>query len=111
VARDELEQNGPRATAVAYRLDAALYPPGPDPLAVDVARAQLEAARARYQAAVATPTPLPPPRGEPEGGGPDPTRVRALVAGRVVEVRIVSVVGNEATVKVVVDVTTKITDR
>jgi hypothetical protein len=37
------------------------------------------------------------------GETPDPTRVRALVAGRVVEVRIVSVVGNEATVEVFVE--------
>jgi hypothetical protein len=72
VARDELEQYGPQATAVAGRLNAALHPPGPDPLAVDVARAQLEAARARYQAAVA--------------------------AGRVMEVCIVLVVGNKAVV-------------
>jgi membrane-bound metal-dependent hydrolase YbcI (DUF457 family) len=106
VARDELEQNGPQATAVAYRLDAALHPPVPDPLAVDVARAQLEAARTRYRAAVATLTPLAPSPWVGEGrggGGPDPTRVRALVAGRVVEVRIVSIVGNEATVEVVVE--------
>lgn len=108
VARDELKQNGPHATAVAYRLDAAMHPPGAGPLAIDVARAQLEAARARYQAAVATPTPSAPSpsKGEGWGGGetPDPTHIRALVAGRVVEVHIVSVVGNEATVEVVIEV-------
>jgi hypothetical protein len=106
VARDELEQNGPQATAVAYRLDTALHPPGPDPLAVDVARAQLEVARARYQAVVATPTPLPWGTATLTPAvvdAADSTRIRALVAGRVVEVRIVSVVGNEATVEVVVE--------
>jgi membrane-bound metal-dependent hydrolase YbcI (DUF457 family) len=114
VARTELEQNSPQATAVAYRLDVAMHPPGPDPLAIDVARAQLEVARARYQAAIATPalsevegpTPIPWETATPEAAvidAADPTRVRALVAGRVVEVRIVSVVGNEATVEVVVE--------
>jgi membrane-bound metal-dependent hydrolase YbcI (DUF457 family) len=106
IARDELEQNGPQATAVAYRLDAAMHPPGPDPLAVDVARAQLEAARARYQAAIATQTPMPWETATPEAAvvdAADPTRVHALVAGRVVEVRIISVVGNEATVEVVIE--------
>jgi hypothetical protein len=74
--------------------------------AVDVARAQLEAARARYQAAVATSTPMPLGTVTLEAAAidaADPTRVRALAAGRVVEVRIVSVVGNEATVEVVVE--------
>jgi hypothetical protein len=106
-ARDELEQNGSQATAVAYRLDAAMHPPGPDPLAVDVARAQLEAARARYQAAIATSTPAPwptPTLAPSLIDAADPTRVRALVAGRVVEVRIVSVVGNEATIEIVIEV-------
>jgi hypothetical protein len=105
IARDELEQNGPQATAVAYRLDAAMHPPGPDPLAVEVARAQLEAARVRYQAAIATPTPgsWPTPTiASSVIDAADSTRVRALVAGRVVEVSIISVVGNEATVEVVI---------
>jgi hypothetical protein len=109
VARDELEQNGPQATAVAYRLDAAMRPPGPDPLAVDVARAQLEAARAHYQAAVATPIPGPWPTPTSVSlavDAADPTRVRALVAGRIIEVNIVSVVGNEATLEIVVELLT-----
>ena len=87
-------------TAAAYRLDAAMHPPGPDPLAVDVARA-------RYQAAIATPTPAPWPTPTLVTSvidAADPTRVRALVAVRVVEVRIVSVVGNETAVEIVVEV-------
>jgi hypothetical protein len=107
VARGELEQNGPQATAVAYRLDVTLHPPGPKPLAVDVARAQLEAARARYQTAIATSTPAPWPTPTlvlSVVDAADPTHVRAFVAGRVVEVHIVSVVGNEATVEIVIEV-------
>jgi len=108
-ARTELEQNAPQATAVAYRLDQALHPPGPDPLAISIARAQLEVARTRYRAAIATATPpptyTPTPTTTSSSPAPaDPTRIRALIAGRVLQVRIASVTGNEATVEITIEV-------
>jgi endonuclease YncB( thermonuclease family)/membrane-bound metal-dependent hydrolase YbcI (DUF457 family) len=107
VARAELEQNGPQATAIAYRLDAAMCPPGPDTSAVNVARSQLDLAQVRYRAAIATPTPVswPTPTPGPSHSLPvDPTYIHSMVTGQVVHVNIASVSGNKATIEVIIAV-------
>jgi membrane-bound metal-dependent hydrolase YbcI (DUF457 family) len=108
----ELERKAPTATAVAYALDAARFPPGPDPLDVTVAQAQLRIAEVAHAAVLATPTlgPTPTPTRTPTAtltptatpGPPADSWVYALVSGLVVDVRIAAISGNEATVEIVI---------
>lgn len=106
------------ATALAQALDAARFPPGPDPLDVDIAEGQLCIAEVAYAAVLATPTlgptptptptrtptrtPTPTPTATATPGPPANSWVYALVSGRVVAVRIASISGNEATVEIVI---------
>jgi len=103
VARVELATLEAQAAPAAWRLEQELHP-APDPLAVAIAEAELQVARIRYEAAIAvTPQATPTPALIiASDTGPDETRVYALVAGRVLEVRIASVQGNEATVEIVI---------
>jgi membrane-bound metal-dependent hydrolase YbcI (DUF457 family) len=108
----ELERKAPTATAIAYALDAARFPPGPDPLDVAVAQAQLRVAEVAYAASIASPTPgptpsptrtpTPTPTATPTATPPADTWVYALVSGLVVDVHIAAIAGNEATVEIVI---------
>ena len=126
-AAQELADLKTQADALAAAIIAALRPPGPDSLAVAVAQSDYTAAHADYNLSLSaldlrtptpalTPTPTPTPTSTPTPGPtstpaptptPDPaadeTRIRSLVAGRVLKVEIVSVVGNEATVEIIVE--------
>ncbi|MEA3336690.1 MAG: metal-dependent hydrolase, partial [Chloroflexota bacterium] len=95
------------ATAVA-RVDLA---------AIEAAQARLAIAQLDYQRALATPTPRPTntpkptatarptPTEVPAGSQPkDPTLVHSLVAGTVIDVQILSVTGNDATVQISIQV-------
>ena len=111
LAAQELAELEARATEISQQLNAELYPQ-PDALAVKIAEAQLALAETRHAAAVATPTPASPtatprPVDPPRKEINDETRIHALIAGRVVEVRIATVTGNEAVVEILVEPVTK----
>ena len=111
LAAQELAELEARATEISQQLNAELYPQ-PDALAVKIAEAQLALAETRHAAAVATPTPASPtatprPVDPPRKEINDETRIHALIAGHVVEVRIAAVTGNEAVVEILVEPVTK----
>lgn len=127
VAAQELADLQTQAAIIADAITTALFPPSPDNLTIAVARADYNSAQADYNLSLAaldlrTPTPTPTASPTPTPSPtltpfptltpaptltPDPaadqTRIRSLVTGRVVKVEIVSVVGNEATVEIIVE--------
>ena len=86
----------------AARIEATRIALTPDPAAIELAAARIHLAELERAAALRvppTPTPFTPAVTEP-----DPTCIRSLVPGRVADVRIASITGNEASVEIIIEV-------
>lgn len=87
-----------RLAAAQARLESVKRGKGPTAGQVALAKAKLQLAELHYQQAIATPTPAPTP-----AAAPAPTPIRSVVRGRVRAIYVSRVVGNVATIEILVE--------